>query len=59
MATRDNKPRRKRKPTDGEPYAALWTPAQLAAARKKWGRPEGQTREMLAAILKKSKHLKR
>ena len=59
MKTTGKDKRRKRNPTDGAPYSTLWTPAQLAAALKKWGRPEGQTREMLAAILKRSKHLKR
>lgn len=45
-----NGKKRKRK-LPPEQLAALWTPKQLADARKKWGLPEGKTRERLAAII--------
>lgn len=58
MATNNNGKRRKRKPSTTT-FAALWTPKQLAAARKKWKRPEGKTRDILAAVLRKAKERQR
>lgn len=54
-----DKARRRQGKKNPATFSALWTPAQLAAARKKWGRPEGKTRELLAAILNHTKHPER
>jgi hypothetical protein len=58
MEQRNKDKRRKRKPTTTT-FAPLWTPKQLADARKKWKRPEGKTRDILAAVLRRSKEQRR